>query len=78
MQIVQPIENVKFAEDKFVVTIHPNVDYAFVVALIATIDAMKSWGLKEKVAVQAIKQGGEVLANVIVEAATTVVSSIFA
>ncbi|KAJ9547701.1 hypothetical protein OSB04_020244 [Centaurea solstitialis] len=80
MQRVQPFENVKFGEDKFVVTIHPNVDYAFVVALIAIVDAMKSCGIKEKAAIQAIKNGGEViggvLANVIVTAATTVISSL--
>ncbi|KAI3691710.1 hypothetical protein L6452_31512 [Arctium lappa] len=72
---MQPLENVKF-----VVTIHPNVDYAFVVALIAIIDAMKSCGIKQKLVVKGIKNGGEVIAgvfaDVIVAAATSVVSSL--
>ncbi|XP_022002378.1 uncharacterized protein LOC110899795 isoform X2 [Helianthus annuus] len=37
MRLAQPPE-------RFMVTISPNVDYAFVVALIGTIDAMKSSG----------------------------------
>ena len=41
MHEMQPMENVKFSKDKFMVTIYPNVDYAFVVTLIAIVDAMK-------------------------------------
>lgn len=32
----------KFDKDQFMVTIYPNVDYAFVISLIAIVDAMKN------------------------------------
>lgn len=35
-------KKVKLDKKKFMVTINPNVDYAFVVALIAIVDAMKT------------------------------------
>ncbi|KAI3671750.1 hypothetical protein L1987_87130 [Smallanthus sonchifolius] len=35
-------KKVKLDKNKFMVTIYPNVDYAFVVALIAIVDAMKT------------------------------------
>lgn len=42
MNTVQPLQNGKLPKDKFMLTINPNVDYAFVVTLIAIIDAMES------------------------------------
>ncbi|KAI3771052.1 hypothetical protein L6452_02204 [Arctium lappa] len=42
MHTLQESENVRFAKDKFMLEVNANVDYAFVVALIAVIDAMKS------------------------------------
>ncbi|KVI11245.1 protein LURP-one-related 10-like [Cynara cardunculus var. scolymus] len=41
MHKMKPSKNKKFNKGKFTVTIQQNVDYAFVVALIAIIDAMK-------------------------------------
>ncbi|KAL4572578.1 hypothetical protein LXL04_019358 [Taraxacum kok-saghyz] len=41
MYKMQSSENIKFASDKFKVTIYPGVDYAFVVTLIAIVEAMK-------------------------------------
>ncbi|KAJ9547702.1 hypothetical protein OSB04_020245 [Centaurea solstitialis] len=41
MHEMQPTDNVKFSKNKFMVTIYPNVDYAFVVTLIAIVDAME-------------------------------------
>ncbi|CAI9294311.1 unnamed protein product [Lactuca saligna] len=38
---MEPSKNVKWVEGKFMVTIYPNVDYAFVVTLIAIVEAMK-------------------------------------
>ncbi|GJX16731.1 LURP1-like domain-containing protein [Tanacetum coccineum] len=40
--IVRHREKAKFDKGKFVVTISPNVDYAFVITLIAIVDAMKN------------------------------------
>ncbi|KAI3514987.1 hypothetical protein L1887_13735 [Cichorium endivia] len=51
-------ENAKFSKDKFMVTIYPNVDYAFVVTLIAIIEAMKSSKTEDEVA-------EEVMGNII-------------
>ncbi|KAM0069743.1 putative tubby-like protein [Helianthus debilis subsp. tardiflorus] len=53
MRLAQPPE-------RFMVTISPNVDYAFVVALIGTIDAMKSSG--------SIKAAGHVAVGIATEA----------
>ncbi|XP_024965872.1 protein LURP-one-related 10-like [Cynara cardunculus var. scolymus] len=50
MHELQPMDNVKFSEDKFMVTIYPNVDYAFVVTLIAIVYAMESSEIKDVVA----------------------------
>ncbi|KAJ9547700.1 hypothetical protein OSB04_020243 [Centaurea solstitialis] len=41
MHKMEPSKNKKFNKGKFMVTIQRNVDYAFVVALIAIVDAMK-------------------------------------
>ncbi|KAI3516168.1 hypothetical protein L1887_15079 [Cichorium endivia] len=51
MSNIQSSENVKFAQSKFMVTIYPNVDYAFVVTLIAIVEAMKmkSSATKDKI-----------------------------
>ncbi|KVI11223.1 LURP1-like domain-containing protein [Cynara cardunculus var. scolymus] len=54
MHEMQPMDNVKFSEDKFMVTIYPNVDYAFVVTLIAIVYAMKSSDTKDVVAGQVV------------------------
>ncbi|CAI9298915.1 unnamed protein product [Lactuca saligna] len=43
-------ENVKLVKDKFMVTIYPNVDYAFVVTLIGIVEAMKSSNTNGEVA----------------------------
>ncbi|KAJ9547699.1 hypothetical protein OSB04_020242 [Centaurea solstitialis] len=75
MQTAQPLENAKFAGDKFVVRINPNVDYAFVVSLIAIVDAMNCCGIKEKLAVQVLKKGGGVLGEVLAKAIVTAVST---
>ena len=40
MHKFQPLKNVKLANGKYMVTDNPNVDYAFVVALIAILDGM--------------------------------------
>ncbi|GKC49000.1 LURP-one-related 10-like protein [Tanacetum coccineum] len=45
----QPLENAQPAKGKFMVTIYPSVDYAFVVALIAILDGMKSSDTTEEV-----------------------------
>nr|XP_043622538.1 protein LURP-one-related 10-like [Erigeron canadensis] len=50
MNSVQSLETKKVEKDKFTVTISPNVDYVFVVALIAIIDAMKNSDTKEVLA----------------------------
>ncbi|KAI3781385.1 hypothetical protein L2E82_11398 [Cichorium intybus] len=50
MYKLDSVENAKFSKDKFMVTIYPNVDYAFVVTLIAIIDAMKSSKTEDEVA----------------------------
>lgn len=42
MRKMQKSKKAKFDKDKFVVTISPNVDYAFVITLIAIVDAMKN------------------------------------
>ncbi|XP_071722274.1 protein LURP-one-related 15-like [Rutidosis leptorrhynchoides] len=42
MHKIEKSKNEKFDKDKFMVTIYPNVDYAFVTALITIVDAMKS------------------------------------
>ncbi|PWA45029.1 LURP1-like domain-containing protein [Artemisia annua] len=42
MRKMQKSKKDKFDKDKFVVTISPNVDYAFVITLIAIVDAMKN------------------------------------
>ncbi|XP_023737771.1 protein LURP-one-related 10 [Lactuca sativa] len=43
---MQSSENIKLVKDKFMVTIYPNVDYAFVVTLIGIVEAMKSSNTK--------------------------------
>ncbi|KAI3514978.1 hypothetical protein L1887_13726 [Cichorium endivia] len=53
MHKMESPENGKFVKDKFIVTIYPNVDYAFVVTLIAIVEAMKSPNTKNAVAGQA-------------------------
>lgn len=59
---------------RFMVTIHPNVDYAFVVALIAIVDAMKCSDRKDKIVAEA-KNASEVivgvLSNLIISAAVS-------
>ncbi|KAJ0737707.1 putative tubby-like protein [Helianthus annuus] len=42
MHKMEPPESVGFVKDKFMVTIYPYVDYAFVVTLIAIVEAMNS------------------------------------
>ncbi|KAJ9547774.1 hypothetical protein OSB04_020317 [Centaurea solstitialis] len=42
MHPMQESGNVRFAKDKFMLEVNANVDYAFIVAIIAVIDAMKS------------------------------------
>ncbi|KAL7590291.1 hypothetical protein Lser_V15G39665 [Lactuca serriola] len=42
MYKTQSWENGEYVKDKFMVTIYPNVDYAFVMTLIAIVEAMKS------------------------------------
>nr|KAJ0193473.1 hypothetical protein LSAT_V11C800434150 [Lactuca sativa] len=49
---IQSSENIKFIKVKFMVTIYPNVDYAFVVTLIAIVEAMKSSNTKGEVAAE--------------------------
>ncbi|KAJ9542784.1 hypothetical protein OSB04_029290, partial [Centaurea solstitialis] len=49
----------------FMVKIQPNVDYAFVVALIAIIDAMKSTERKDKIVDNAMK-AGQVLTAIVI------------
>lgn len=46
----QPLENAKPAKGKFMVTIYPSVDYAFVVALIAILDGLKNSDTTDAVA----------------------------
>ncbi|KAI3781395.1 hypothetical protein L2E82_11409 [Cichorium intybus] len=53
MHKMESPENGKSVKDKFMVTIYPNVDYAFVVTLIAIVEAMKSPNTKNAVAGQA-------------------------
>ncbi|XP_071698692.1 protein LURP-one-related 10-like [Rutidosis leptorrhynchoides] len=48
-QMHKMTKNSKYIKDKFMVAINPNVDYAFVVALIAIVEAMKSSGDDEDV-----------------------------
>ncbi|KAL7590292.1 hypothetical protein Lser_V15G39666 [Lactuca serriola] len=43
---MQSSENIKLVKDKFMVTIYPNVDYAFVVTLTGIVEAMKSSNTK--------------------------------
>ncbi|CAH1433246.1 unnamed protein product [Lactuca virosa] len=47
---LQSSENIKLVKDKFMMTIYPNVDYAFVVTLIGIVEAMKSSNTKGEVA----------------------------
>ena len=42
MHKFQPLKNVKLTNGKYMVTDNPNVDYAFVVALIAILDGMNN------------------------------------
>lgn len=42
MHKMEPARSFRFVKDKFMVTIYPYVDYAFVVTLIAILEAMKS------------------------------------
>ena len=46
MHKFQPLKNVKLANGKYMVTDNPNVDYAFVVALIAILDDMNNVDIK--------------------------------
>ncbi|GJT04716.1 LURP-one-related 10-like protein [Tanacetum coccineum] len=46
----QPIENAQLVKGKFMVTIYPSVDHAFVVALIAILDGMKNSDSTDQVA----------------------------
>ncbi|CAH1433247.1 unnamed protein product [Lactuca virosa] len=54
---MQSSENIKLIKDKFMVTIYPNVDYAFVVTLIAIVEAMKSSNTKGEVAAEVTGSG---------------------
>ncbi|KAL4572575.1 hypothetical protein LXL04_019355 [Taraxacum kok-saghyz] len=56
MYKMQSSENIKFPSDKFKVTIYPNVDYAFVVTLIAIVEAMKNSVTKDE-AIEGITGG---------------------
>ena len=64
MYKTQSWENGEYVKDKFMVTIYPNVDYAFVVTLIAIVEAMKSSNsnTKGEVAVELTTSGvGDVI-----------------
>ncbi|CAI9298918.1 unnamed protein product [Lactuca saligna] len=64
MNKMQSSENIKLVKNKFMVTIYPNVDYAFVVTLIAIVEAMKSSNsnTKGEVAVELTTSGvGDVI-----------------
>ncbi|KAL7590293.1 hypothetical protein Lser_V15G39667 [Lactuca serriola] len=66
MNKMQSSENIKLVKSKFMVTIYPNVDYAFVVTLIAIVEAMKSSNTKGEVAAEATGSGvAEVLLGAI-------------
>ncbi|KAI3781397.1 hypothetical protein L2E82_11411 [Cichorium intybus] len=65
MHKMESSENVKFVKDKFMVTIYPNVDYAFVVTLIAIVNAMKNSDTKDAVAVEVGGQAGQGLGSMI-------------
>ncbi|KAI3771059.1 hypothetical protein L6452_02212 [Arctium lappa] len=68
MHEMQPTDNVKFSKDKFMLTIFPNVDYAFVVTLIAIVGAMKSSDTKEVVVggvTEAAVGGGEAFGAIV-------------
>ena len=59
MHKMEPSKKKKFNKGKFMVTIQQNVDYAFVVALIAIVDAMKR--ADAEYAEQMIKSTSEVI-----------------
>nr|XP_043622832.1 protein LURP-one-related 10-like [Erigeron canadensis] len=65
MNAVQSLEKKKMEKDKFMVTIGPNVDYAFVVALFVILDAMKNSDTKEVVAGEVVGGVGDVLGAII-------------
>nr|KAJ0192235.1 hypothetical protein LSAT_V11C800433910 [Lactuca sativa] len=52
---MQSLENIiKFVNEKFKVTISPNVDFAFVITIIAIVEAMEDSDKKSKGAVQVV------------------------
>lgn len=61
MHTMQELENIRFVKDRFMLEVFANVDYAFIVALLAIVDAMKSSTMKDKVI--------EVVTDVVIEAA---------
>ncbi|KAI3781396.1 hypothetical protein L2E82_11410 [Cichorium intybus] len=65
MYKMQSSENVKFVKNKFMVTIYPRVDYAFVVTLIAIVEAMKSSDTKDAIAVEVGGQAGQGLGSML-------------
>lgn len=61
MHTMQELENIRFVKDRFMLEVFANVDYAFIVALLAIVDATKSSTMKDKVI--------EVVTDVVIEAA---------
>nr|GEW89765.1 protein LURP-one-related 10-like [Tanacetum cinerariifolium] len=64
----QPIENAQLAKGKFMVTIYPSVDHAFVVALIAILDGMKNSDSTDQVAGAVTEQVAGSVTGSLVEA----------
>nr|KAJ0189053.1 hypothetical protein LSAT_V11C800433980 [Lactuca sativa] len=66
MSKMQLSENiVKFVNEKFKVTISPNVDFTFVITIIAIIEAMEDSGKKNKGVVQVVGGVTEVAGTIL-------------
>lgn len=49
MRTMEVVENTRFVKDRFMLEVYANVDYAFIVALIAIVDATKSSTMTDSV-----------------------------